>query len=430
MRRILGVTFLLGVTAMPVRAQTMREAIESLFQFGTGCAQLVCLPAATGPHGQHFNISAAGAQGNFVDFIANSISESASNIPISAATSSGILVLSEEGLPVRQATSAGPVFGERVQTLGRGRVFFGVNVTNSSFSTLRGLPLNQLRTNYTHQDTPPVGLGTPIFENDVIEVSTDMDLNILAITPSLTYGVGERVDLGVSIPVLNSVMDGISTAQIMTFGSNSPHFFGDSVNPSLQAVSVAHSSSLGIGDVSLRMKLALASGRQWGFGLLGDLRLPTGSEDNFRGTGHVGFRGLGIVSARFERFSPHLDAGYFFRSGSELNDAALVTAGFDHLVAEWATLAVDVISQWQVGNSSFTPPADVILTSPEFAGTVKRFITPTNIPDQRDDAVIGSLGMKFTTRSGVTVLGNLLVPMHHGGLQADLTFTGGLEYTF
>jgi hypothetical protein len=409
----------------------MRQSVKNLFKFGTGCPNPVCLPGLNNKHGSHFNFSAGPASVNFVDFIASSIAGSASNIPISAATSTGILVQSEEGLPVRQATSSGPVFAERVQTIGRGRVFLGVNVTNSHFVTLRGLPLDQLHTNYTHQDTPPSGLGTPIFENDVIEVSTNMFLNILAITPTLTYGLGDRVDIGVSVPVLSSVMRGTSFAQIMTFGDSSPHFFLDPNGlQTLQSTSTAHSSSIGVGDISARMKVALASGRQWGFGVLGDVRLPTGSEDNFRGTGHMGFRGLGIVSARFERFSPHLDFGYFFRSGSGLNDAFLVTSGFDQQLAEWATLAVDVISQWQVGNSSFTAPPDVILTSADSTGAVSRRITPTNIPSSRDDVVLGSLGFKFTTRSGLTVLTNALVPVHRGGLQTNTTVTTGLEWTF
>jgi hypothetical protein len=69
------------------------------------------------------------------------------------------------------------------------------------------------------------------------------------------------------------------------------------------------------------------------FGFLADVRFPTGSEEDFQGSGEYAVRGLMVVSGRFGDFSPHLNGGYLWRSEKSLTDAVLVTAGFDQLMA-------------------------------------------------------------------------------------------------
>src|SRR3712207_9458870 len=44
-------------------------------------------------------------------------------------------------------------------------------------------------------------------------------------------------------------------------------------------------------------------------------------------------------------FTPHANVGYLYRAGDQLNDAVLATLGFDHLLAPWATLAADVVTE-------------------------------------------------------------------------------------
>src|SRR5207247_10602430 len=132
------------------------------------------------------------------------------------------------------------------------------------------------------------------------------------------------------------------------------------------------------------------------FAVLGDIRFPTGSEDDLLGSGHVAARGLGIVSARFGAFSPHANIGYLFRSGDLQNSAVLATVGFDHLMAPWATMAVDLVSELQVGESKLQLPGPVAYDAP-----FRRTIDVTNLPNERDDVINGSVGFKFTTRQGM-----------------------------
>jgi hypothetical protein len=131
------------------------------------------------------------------------------------------------------------------------------------------------------------------------------------------------------------------------------------------------------------------------------------------------------MSARFGNFSPHANLGYLYRGGDFESDAVLVTLGFDHLLAPWATLAVDLISQLQVGDSPLQVPGPVQIQAP-----YQRTIIPTEIPEMRDDIVDGSFGVKLTAAQGLNLIGNSSWSFNRGGLRADVIWTAGLEYNF
>jgi len=60
----------------------------------------------------------------------------------------------------------------------------------------------------------------------------------------------------------------------------------------------------------------------------------------------------------------------------------------------------------------------------------QRTITPTNIPNERDDIVNASFGVKLRMDSGATGVVNMILPMNRGGLRPDVIWTLGLEYNF
>jgi len=173
------------------------------------------------------------------------------------------------------------------------------------------------------------------------------------------------------------------------------------------------------------MKVNLGGSERGAFGFLVDARFPTGAEEDFLGSGEFALRGLGIVSGRFGNFSPHLNLGYQYRSGTSITDAVLATAGFDDLLAPWATLAVDVITQWQAGTSPVQLPGDVVFTQP-----VRHTVQQTDIPNKRDDLIDGSLGFKFRIGNGATAVTNVIIPLNNAGIRGNAAGTVGLEYTF
>jgi len=243
----------------------------------------------------------------------------------------------------------------------------------------------------------------------------------------LSFGLLDRMDIGVVLPIVSTSLTGTSDAQIIPFGgTTAQHFFGGTpTNPQLSTSRFVQGSATGIGDIAARVKVSVTQSERTTFALLGDIRFPTGSEDDLLGSGHLAARGLGILSARFGAFSPHANVGYLFRSGDLQNNAVLATVGFDHLMAPWATMAVDLVSELQVGESKLRLPGPVTYDAP-----FRRTIDVTNLPNERDDVINGSFGFKFTTGSGITLVANTLFPLNRGGLRPNVLWTAGLEYNF
>lgn len=437
LRRLAPGLAALVLLAAPLRAQSLRDQVRELFEFGpASCDTVLCLnpTVAPGSHGQHFITALIEGQNSILAFLTEAIGVSVANIPISG-TSSGVTFTFEGGVPVKTSVSSGPIFGERAQTLGRGRVLLGGNLTAVNFQSLRGVPLPSVAFAFTHDSlagTPPNSpkLGSPLFENEVFEVRPNFDFKLLVGALYVTYGLLDRVDVGLAVPLVHASLSGTSFAAVRPYGPGSPHYFGDDPADSLptkqfQDTSVVEGSATGIGDVAARVKVNLKQTERSGISVLLDARFPTGKEEDFLGSGAFSMRGLGILSARWGDFSPHLNLGYFFTNAELQNDAVLATVGFDQLVAPWATLAADLITQFQVGESKLALPGVVVIDTP----SVRRIET-ANIPEQRDHLINGSVGVKLTSGRGVTFVANTLFPFRKSGLQADVVFTAGFEYNF
>ena len=421
-KHVLALAVLLGAAATPAGAQNLKERFSDLFRFGN-CGAILCLSNATG-HGNHFEPASVEGNSTILSFITNAVGANASNVPI-AATTSGVTYAFERGVPIRTTTSAGPVFGERAQTLGKGRVLLGASVSTLKFTELRGIGLDALDFNFTHEDEPPAGLGDPIFENDVIEVKTNIELNLLVSSFVLSYGVSDRIDVGVALPVVHSSFSGRSRAQIITTLPSTPHFFGGTAaSPELSAVTSSEGTATGLGDVAMRIKAVIGnqSSEKTAFAVLGDLRLPTGSEDDFLGTGGMAARISAIASARYGNFSPHVNAGVAIRSGDFQTNGILATVGFDHLLAPQATFAFDLLTEWQLGTNALAIPTPVTVQG--------RSVPLTNIPDKRSDAVTASFGVKLSSQRGLVGVLNAMVPILNGSLKPNAILSAGLEYAY
>jgi hypothetical protein len=415
----------IGTSTPSTPSTGLRDRIRELFSFGE-CGLPLCLDNsvnATNGHGNHFVPDIIANNGAILEFLTDAIAASAANLPLSA-TTSGVTFRFVGGLPVRTSSSLGPIFGERAQTLGKGRFVVGANMSGLNFNSLRGVPLNQIVLNFSHDDVDPPGLGQPLRENDILQVRLDLSVNLLVSTFFATWGLSDKVDVGLAVPIVHTGLTGRSTGQFFPFGIPTSHFFaGDSANPVLSASAATFGFSTGLGDIALRTKWSVHDDERAALAVMADARLPTGSEADLTGSGHFSLRGLLLASARLGDFSPHVNLGYAMRGGR--NDAVLATGGFDQAISDWATIAVDVISEWQVGESSLRLPGLVTIEYP-----VTRHITPTNIPNIRDHRVSGSFGMKFRTPGGPIVVANALMPMRRGGLESRFVWTLGIDGNF
>ncbi|HXM39335.1 MAG TPA: hypothetical protein VN908_11845 [Gemmatimonadales bacterium] len=435
MRRLVWSVIAFALVSTPVAAQGLRDKISELFVFAPGQQPLFL--GGTGVHANHFLTSASTQNGILISFISNAISGNVAGIPVSA-TSGGSTFRFEGGAPVRTSVSPGPVFAERAQTLGRGRVFVGVNMNRLHFATLRGVSLDDIRLNFVHQnvDSPACDsiegrscapYGVPRLENDVIALRLALDIDMTVTSFFISFGLLDRVDIGVALPIVSTSLVGTSDAQIISFAESlAAHFFGGTPsNPQLTTSRSVAGSATGVGDIAVRVKVNVTQSERTSFAVLADARFPTGSAEDLLGSGHMVARGVGILSARFGPFSPHANIGFLLHSADSLNNAVLVTVGFDHLMAPWATMAADVVSELQVGASKVRLPGTVTYDVP-----FRRTVEPTNIPNRRDDLINASFGFKFLTGSGITIVTNTLWPLNRGGLRPNLLWTAGLEYNF
>jgi len=444
MRRVLTAALALFALSSAVEAQGLREKISQLFIFGDGEDPLFLSgsadpnnPADIRAHGSHFVPSAVSANGSLISFITNAISANIANAPIGS-TSGGASFRFEAGVPVRVEASAGPIFAERGQTIGRGRTVIGVGRTSSHLSSLRGVDLNNIELFFTHENVDFAGcdsiyhascklMGVPNLENDVMQFKLALDLNVAVTSIYATYGLTDRLDVGFVLPLVSTSLHGQSDANIFPFGgTTAAHFFaGTPSNPVLNATRSVDGSAFGLGDVAVRTKFSVHQSEKTNIALLADARFATGDDSELLGSGQFSARGLAIVSARFGPMAAHVNSGYAFRGGRQQNDAVLATAGFDQLISHHVTLAADVVSAMQVGRSKLHLPPPVVYDVP-----FKRTVNPTTIPDIADDVVNGSFGFKFVTDNGFTIITNALVPLNRGGLRANLTYTTGVEFAF
>lgn len=429
--------------ARPAEAQ-LRDKIAQLFVLGSGQDPLFLAgtadpsnPASVQAHGKHFIPAAVEGNATLISFLTAAIGGNVANLPVGT-TSSGQTFQFVGGVPVATSVSHGPVFAERAQTLGLGRVLVGATVNTFHFKSVRGVDLHGIELNFTHANVDFPGcdsiygadcsnIGAPTLENDFIQLKLGLDLNVTSTVFVLTYGLRDWLDLGVAVPLVSTSLRGTSEAQVVPFGGpTAVHFFaGTPSSPQLTASRSVEGSASGVGDVSARAKVRLVQGEHSAFAVLADARFATGSEEDFLGSGKKSIRGLGIVSARFGPFSPHANVGFVHRTGGSLTDAVLATGGFDHAMAAWATLAVDLLAELQAGEGKLTLPDPVTIEVP-----FKRIVTPTNIPRQRDDIVNASVGIKLQAARGLLMVANALWPLNRAGLRPDVAWTAGLEYNF
>src|SRR5690242_1237594 len=411
-------------------AQDLRTRIGSqLFTFGT-CGEPLCLAGSLGAgHGLHFIPADQAGSTSILAFLGNSIGASVDNTPISSA-SSGTTFEFVNGAPVKTSTSSGPIFGERAQTLGRGQSYIGMNVTQMHFERLRGIPVNGIIINFTHQNVAPTDtMGSPAFENDVIQVQVAMNVNLLVSTLVASYGLVDGIDLSVAVPVVRTSINANSVATILPLGEGvpgTPHFFGGTAsNPILTAVASTSGAATGLGDIAARAKINITQTKSFGTAVLLEGRFPTGDAKNLLGSGAFSGRGELIASATFDKWSPHANVGYVLRDGDLENNSLLANIGFDQLVASNVTMGFDLLSDWQLGASKLVIPPPV-----QYQAPYPHEQSVSNIPNQKDNFASASVGFKFTTQRGIVIVTNALFPLRNSGLQPSVVWSGGLEYTF
>jgi hypothetical protein len=459
---------------------------QNLCPAGTASDKLVCLiPQVYGVNGlpvQAVSFGGAPISTHFQNVLPDSLSplnsalaRQSAVLPL-ASPSSGITFSWDPTAKVflPSTESLGPILGERAETLGQYRVFLGFSYQYFKFGDLDGVNLNNLPSVFLQPDDPNAVPNRVCsvngdnqtecgFIRDVIKTANSVDLKVHQFTTFVTFGLTNRIDVSMAIPIENVRMSVFSKATIIdnldatgtTFAHTFPFRTGcGSLTTPVQPCSNQSFSSVrtasGIGDITLRVKGKAWKGERAGLALGVDVRVPTGDSLNFLGAGAAGVKPFVVWSYR-SRFSPHVSVGYEVNGSSKiagdittgvkekLPGRLTYSGGADVWITKRLTAGFDLVGQQvfqarRISMTSVTEPA-ACLDSTGQCDPAKGFANPNVDPAVTQstgtyNVTYASVGGKFRPFSNLLITGNVLLKLNDGGLGAKAIPLVGVSYTF
>jgi hypothetical protein len=381
-------------------AAGLRDTVKNLWPDGI---RLQPTPPPFPSHDPHFLVSSLQGLDTLNTALASSLGLFALN-----STVSGFTFDIERGVPVRTTESLGPLLAERAETIGAGKLNVAFTYTRIDFTRFEGKSLDDLTLDFTHEDVNGNGridtTGPLAFESDVIRADLDLDIAEDVFALFATYGLTRTWDVGVVVPIVHVRLRADARASVVRNSAVSSfvHNFGPLSSPSQAS---GGGDETGLGDVLLRTKyhfLEKPPGWWPDLAVVGQVKLPTGDEDDLLGTGETNVLALLVASRTVGRFTPHLNLGYEVTTGGSDQDNLRYIAGVDARVHPRLTAAVDILGRWE-------PDGDGI----------------------GDHIVDIALGVKWNPVGAFLVSGNVMLPLNKDeGLRADVIWTIGVEYTF
>jgi hypothetical protein len=332
------------------------------------------------------------------------------------------------GEPVLRTNSLGSVFVDRSLTNGKGVWSIGFSFQRAEFDTIQGESLES---------------GIPVYEErgvfpDGGEIYSQylgvFDINTSVALASASYGLTDRVDVSVTIPILHVEVTGEGTRNydVMRDYVLAPDVL-EEFYPGGQGrfpLVRAEYSGTGLGDIGLAAKYGLANGARGGAALVGEVRLPTGKKENAMGAGKATVRGSFVGSARLtESTTVHANAGF---TGGGIANGFIYAAGIDQTLLPSHRLT-----------ASFNLMGDVLRDRPTGLTQIPVLHIPYNPgnPRSRDVTVStwgftdfgtvaltrGAFGVKFNLGNGFLLVGSAMFRLNENGVQSKVTPIVGLE---
>jgi hypothetical protein len=362
---------------------------------------------------------------------------------------------SAAGVFTRSTTSFGPIYTERAETIGRGKVSFGLSYQRFRFGTLDGINLHNVPAVFTHiTGTGPGGADEP-YEADVIRTSNNLDLNMDQTMLYATVGVTSHLDISVAVPMVSVRFGATSNDTIIqvsgpTFMATpggppipNPHSFP---NGTLNNVYSSTGTAFGIGDVTLRAKQTVFQSGGLAIAAALDVRTPTGNAREFLGSGAAGIKPFVAISAG-KRLSSHVNMGYQWNGSSilagnltgttvsEINEVAVIqngpatssslpsqffySVGTDYGATKRLTLNFDYLGQVLVHAPRVF---ETTLTTADIPGGTGALTLPT-ISAGKDTIGLnnGAVGFKYNFFDRFLFTADLLFRMDNKGLRQTVT---------
>src|SRR5262245_29702082 len=140
------------------------------------------------------------------------------------------------GVPVETQDSLGPLLAESATTLGKGKVDLAFGASTFKYDRIDGLKLDDITLDFPHEDCcsfqngiqrpPPDGVLSG-FETDLVRVNLDIDLEYDVFAFFANYGLTDRWDIGIVVPVISVDARAHAHAEVVPVSGTTVHsFFG------------------------------------------------------------------------------------------------------------------------------------------------------------------------------------------------------------
>jgi hypothetical protein len=303
------------------------------------------------------------------------------------------------GTAERASTSFGSFFTERSLTSGQGQATLGVNVRMASYDRLDGRDLRNgaflTTANQFRDEAEPF---------DVETLTLEIDSRVLTFTG--TYGVTDRFDISAAVPLV----------QLSLNGTRVNTYRGSQV---VQAV--AEATSRGLGDVVVRGKYGLLNGPSSGLALAGEVRLPTGREDDLLGVGTTAFSALLIASSEHGAMGYH---GNLSLSGGGLSNELAYRGAVCVSASDRVTLVGELVGRRYGDVGRIT---DVRVPHPNIANVDTIRLIPEDSSLSTAAVVVGA---KWNLNGTWILSGHTQLPITDHGLRSGVVTLIGLDYAF
>jgi hypothetical protein len=358
----------------------------------------------------------------------------------------------------RASSSFGPLFAERAATIGRGRFAAGFNYQHASYDKFEGSNLEggNIKFYLRHQDCCRTGTGpvvppffgvdpnpdgtllNPFFEGDVIEAALSLKVKTDVVSVFGNYGLTNRWDVGVAVPVVHVDMDASVVATIKrlaTAANPNIHSFVPGQDVSQTTVASAGSAT-GIGDIEVRTKYRLLDLRAGGLAAAADFRLPTGNEDDLLG-GSTQVKLFLVESGGTDRITQHVNVGYTFSKDSGASttfpDEFNYAAGVEFVVEPRVTIIGDVVGRTLRNAGRLELMSKTFQFQP--AGTPAPPVASMQFDEFEArtgnlNLLYGTAGVKINPKGNILFSASVLFPLTDAGLKNRLTTIVGMDYAF
>jgi hypothetical protein len=432
--------------------------------------------------------------------INTSIATALGVIPI-ASPASGVIFRTDPvtGVDLPASSTLGPVFTERAETIGKHKWYIGITHEDFHFTSLNGHSLNGLQvldtggvksgiTNLAGQNLASTGnlLSYPATFDIGLDVRLSQDVAFI------TYGVTDRFDVSLGLPVVHAAVSARTWNGILYTGDggagqtgptaqnpncwcagtfNPGAFVSPTTNFTLPQIGQTSLGKTGFGDLLVRAKGTVVDTGRVVVALGADVRFQTGDAANYLGTGTTSVKPFAAMSLYTHSlphgivFAPHFNVGWQFSGKSILGgqlqpnplsapttngtvqyDGAPLISSKDYLpdVFSWAvgsevalgrhnTIIIDILGN-QIGWIHGAP--NLVMGSAQGFSPItlsSQPVTATGLMGSGTTSYSqysGAFGYKARLVGNLVFTFNALVRFDNNGLTARFTPLYGLGYSF